>query len=103
MQEFVFGFKDFLVSNDREYKFEILNPQDLDMHDMIAIKEYVEELKIDNATYVAQKVKITLQGFKRRFWRAEAWYDTKTQRLLRYKANEGPGTPITETLFIGNS
>lgn len=101
VQEFTFGFKDFLTSSDREYKFEILHPQNLDMHDMIAIKQYEEELTIDGASYHAIKMKITLQGFKGKFWKAEAWYDTKTHQLLRYKANEGPGTPVTETLFLG--
>lgn len=100
VQEFTFGFKDFLASSDREYKFEILHPQNLDMHDMIAIKQYEEDLTIDGTAYKALKMKITLQGFKGKFWKADAWYDRETHRLLRYRANEGPGTPITETLFL---
>jgi len=100
VQEFAFGFKDFLSSNDNEYKFEIIHPVDLGLHDMIASKEFIEELSIDKKKYTAQKLKITLQGFKKRFWKAEAWYDTQTKQLLRYKANEGPGTPTTETLLI---
>lgn len=100
VQEFVFGFKDFLSSKAKEYKFEILRPEDYDMHDMIATKLDTEELTIDGKVYNAQKMKITLQGFKKRFWKAEVWYDTATLRMLRYKANQGPGTPVTETLFI---
>jgi len=100
VQEFTFAFKDFLASNKSEYKFEILRPEDLEIHDMIAIKEYIEELKIDEILYTTQKMKITLQGFKRRFWKAEVWYDTVTHKMLRYKANSGPGTPITETVFV---
>lgn len=103
VQEFAFGFKDFLSSNNREYKFEILQPQTLDMFDMIATKENIEELRIDSNVYEAQKMKITLQGFRKRFWKAEAWYDIKTHRLLRYKANEGPGTPITDTILLENN
>lgn len=100
VQEFTFGFKDFLASNKREYKFEIIRAEDLDLHDMIATKEEIEELEIDQTHYTAQKMKITLQGFKRRFWKAEVWYDMATHKMLRYKANEGPGTPITETVFV---
>lgn len=103
IQEFTFAFKDFLKSNKSEYKFEILRPEDLEMHDMIAIKENIEELKIDDTLYTTQKMKITLQGFKRRFWKAEVWYDTATHKMLRYKANSGPGTPITETVFVKKS
>lgn len=100
VQEFVFGFKDFLSSKDKEYKFEIIHPDDYGLHDMIATKIDVEELTIDGKAYNTQKMKITLQGFKKRFWKAEVWYDMATHRMLRYKANEGPGTPVTETLFL---
>ena len=100
IQEFAFGFKDFLSSTDREYKFEILQPQSLDLHDMIATKEEIEEVRIDDKVYQAQKLKITLQGFRKRFWKAEAWYDVETKNLVRYKANEGPGTPITDMILL---
>ncbi|MCX6991123.1 MAG: hypothetical protein NTX49_08700 [Chlamydiae bacterium] len=103
VQEFAFGFRDFLKKKETEYKFEILHPKDFDIHDMIATKEYVEDLTINGKAYKAQKLKITLQGFKKRFWKAEVWYDLETLQLLRYKANEGPGTPVTETILIGSS
>jgi len=45
--------------------------------------------------YRAQKVKVTLDGFYKKFWKAELWYDTKSHNLLYYKANEGPSTPYT--------
>jgi hypothetical protein len=67
---------------------------------MIATKLDVEDLTINGKIYNAQKLKITLQGFKKRFWKAEVWYDTATHLMLRYKANEGPGTPITDTIFL---
>ena len=69
---------------------------------MIATKDYVEDLSINGKSYKAQKLKITLQGFKKRFWKAEVWYDLQTLELLRYKANEGPGTPITEINLTGS-
>jgi len=103
VQEFAFGFRNFLKDKETEYKFEILHPKDFDIHDMIATKEYVEDLTINGKTYKAQKLKITLQGFRKRFWKADVWYDLETLELLRYKANEGPGTPITETILIGSS
>ena len=100
VQEFTFGFKDFLASKKKEYKFEILHPKNLELHDMIATKDVLEDVTIDGIEYATQKLKITLQGFKKRFWKAEVWYDTTTKNLIRYKANEGPGTPMTELLFI---
>jgi hypothetical protein len=100
VQEFTFGFKDFLTSKNKEYKFEILHPKNLEMHDMIATKEGLEDITIDGKEYATQKMKITLQGFKKRFWKAEVWYDTATKHLVRYKANEGPGTPVTELILI---
>ena len=101
VQEFAFGFKEFLSSNKKNMKFQILHPKDLSMYELIIIKEEEENLSIDDKTYQAQRVKITLPGFRGRFWKAQAWYDAKSFELLRYKANEGPGTAVSETLFMG--
>jgi hypothetical protein len=95
IQEFTFGLKSFLSSDKREINFYILRPETFELVEMVAIKKVIENIKIDDATYKAQKLKITLPGFKGNFWKAEAWYDIETNNLLKYKANEGPGTPIT--------
>ena len=48
-------------------------------------------------TFDARKLKITLTGFfKSMFWKAQLWYDIKTNVLVKYKANEGPDTPTTK-------
>jgi len=101
VQEFAFGFKEFLSSEKKNMRFQILHPKDLSMYELIIIKEEEENLSIDDKTYQAQKVKITLPGFRGRFWKAQAWYDVTSFELLRYKANEGPGTAVSETLFMG--
>jgi hypothetical protein len=100
IQEFKFGFQPFLSSNQKEYKFYIINPKDLGLHGMVATKEQVEELTIEGKKYLTQKLKVTLQGFKKKFWRAEVWFDQETQMMVKYKANEGPGTPTTEITLL---
>ncbi len=94
VQEFNYGLRSFLESNDKEYHFIILNPDKFDSNDMIATKEGIETVNANNTTYNCQKVKTTLTGFKSHFWKAEIWYDLETKELIKYKANEGPGTPL---------
>jgi hypothetical protein len=101
IQEFKFGFKPFLEqTNQKEYSFCIVYAKDISLHEMIATKEKIEPLEVEGKSYEAQKLKITLKGFKKKFWKAEAWFDTKTHLLLKYKANEGPATPITEVTLL---
>lgn len=95
VQDFSFGLRPFFMSSATEHKFEIINPKDLVMRTMVATKEEIEMKVFNGVEYRAQKVKVTLDGYYRKFWKAELWFDTKTHNLLYYKANEGPSTPYT--------
>lgn len=95
VQDFSFGLRPFFVSNQSQYKFEIINPKDLVMRTMIATKEEIDMKTFNNVQYRARRVRVTLDGFYKKFWKADLWYDTKTFNLLYYKANEGPSTPYT--------
>lgn len=100
IQEFKFGLHPFLSSDKKEFPFCIVYAKDNSLHEMVASKEKEEVLNIEGRKYETQKLKITLKGFKSRFWKAEAWFDKHTHFLVKYKANEGPRTPYTEvTLF----
>lgn len=99
IQDFTFGLRPFLNSKRQKYSFVILNPNDFTTNELIASKEGIEKIKINNSTYNAQRVNITLSGFKSMFWKADVWYDLHTFDLLKYRANEGPGTPIS-TMFL---
>ncbi len=100
IQEFKFGFQPFLKSKDKELPFSIVYSKDTTLHDMIATKEKIEKVKVGDKTYEAQKLKITLQGFKKRFWKAEAWFDVETNLMVKYTSNEGPGTPPIEVTLL---
>lgn len=100
IQEFDFSFKPFILSDYRDFKFSIINPKKLDLHDMVAIKQPLEKLDLNGAVREALKVKVTLTGFKKMFWHADLWFDPRSGDLLKYMANEGPNTPLTViTLF----
>ncbi len=100
VQEFKFGFREFLKGNLTEYSFYIVNPKDLDVHEMIATKEGVEQIDVRGTKYTARKIKVTLKGFKKRFWKAYVWFDQGPLHMVRYLANEGPGTAYTETDLV---
>lgn len=100
VQDFKFGLQTFLGSKDKSYNFYILNPKDLALHEMVATKDLEEVLDIGDKKYNAQRVKITLTGFKKKFWKAMAWFDKESLLLIKYRANEGPGTPYTEVTLL---
>lgn len=99
IQQFGFGLNSFVKSEQSSLKFTIVKPDDFTIQDMIAKKGKIEPLTIDGKTYEAQKVSVTLQGFKSMFWKAELWYDAKNADFLKYKANKGPNTSITTILL----
>lgn len=95
VQDFSFGLRPFFNSSDTEWKFDIVNPKDLSLRTMVATKLEMEYKTFYGIKYRAQKVKVTLDGYLKKFWKAEIWFDTITHNLLYYKANEGPSTPYT--------
>jgi len=100
IQEFDFSLKPFILSNVGSFKFYIIHPQRLDLHHMQASKERYEQVEVNGKMHEALKVKITLTGFKKMFWKAQLWFDQETGDLLKYMANEGPNTPMSIiTLF----
>lgn len=100
IQEFKFGFQPFLKSSNQEQSFAIVYSKDTTIHEMVATKEIIESIVVDGKPYQAQKLKVTLKGFKKRFWKAEAWFDVETNLMVKYRSNEGPGTPHIEVTLI---
>lgn len=100
VQEFDFCFKPYVLSNFRDFKFSIIHPKKMSLHNMIATKQGFEQININGKIYDALKVKVTLTGFKKMFWHANLWYDVQAGDLIKYMANDGPNTPLsTITLF----
>jgi hypothetical protein len=100
VQEFDFSLKPYVLSKANDFKFSIVNPKDLSLHNMIASKQGLDQIDINGKQFTAQKVKITLCGFKKMFWHADLWFDQKTGDLLRYEANDGPNTPMRIITFL---
>ncbi|MBM3197685.1 MAG: hypothetical protein FJZ58_00320 [Chlamydiae bacterium] len=101
VQDFKFGLQPFLMSDAKKYAFCIVHPEKLDVHEMVAQKDMEEVLEVGGKTYFTQKVKISLKGFKKKFWTGYVWFDTTTHLMVKYRANKGPGTPYTEMLLVG--
>jgi hypothetical protein len=103
IQEFDFGLLPLLTSAKSSLNFQLINPKNFKIHKMVAKKQGIEKLRINEKTYDAQEIVVTLQGFKSMFWKAQVWYDVKTNDLLRYKSNEGPHTPTTTVTLISKT
>lgn len=95
VQEFELGLGPFLKSSSKTFKFVILNPKNFKLHPMVATKLGEDEVTIDGKTHKSEKIKVTLQGLKSIFWKAQIWYNPETHDMLLYKANQGPHTPTT--------
>lgn len=100
IQQFGFGLKPFILSKNRSLKFCLLNPKDFLLQKMVAIKKAIKPITVLEKKYDAQKVTVTLQGFKSMFWKAQLWFDVKTGDLIKYVANSGPNTPISTILLV---
>ena len=100
IQQFGFGLMPFVKSSKKKIKFALINTDKLDLVDMIAQKNEIVPLKIKDKEYQAQKVEVSLQGFKSMFWKAEMWFDKESGDMLKYVADSGPSTSVTTLLFI---
>ncbi len=100
IQEFDFSLRSFVMSPDSSIKFYIVHPDKLSLHSMQVSKDGYEHIDINGQVRESLKAKVTLTGFKKMFWKGELWYDPANGDLLRYKANEGPNTPVSIITLI---
>lgn len=103
VQEFDFSFRPFILSTADTYKFCIVHPKKLSLHNMIAAKTHYETLSLGGKTYQTVRVKVTLTGFKKMFWKADLWFERQTGDLLKYVSNEGPNTPTSIITLLSKS
>lgn len=101
IQQFGFGLVPFIKSAKKKIHFCLINTDKNDLVDMIATKDEIAPLKIRDKTYQAQKTTVTLTGFKSMFWKAEIWFDKENADMLKYKADNGPATPVTTLILVG--
>ena len=101
IQQLWFGLSPFAKSTDKEITFYTIDPSSLKIFKLIAKKTEVETLKIKEVDYLAQKMVVTLPGFKGQFWKAHIWFDAKTHHFLKYVGNRGPGTKTSTILSLG--
>lgn len=97
IQDFEFGFKTFIQSNVKSLNYCVVNPSTLKLYEMVATKEEEEALQVGEKEYKALRVKVTLAGLKKMFWKGLIWYEKETGLMLKYEANEGPHTPTSTT------
>ena len=99
IQQLSFGLIPFMASKKKSLKFYIVNPRDFSLIKMVVKKQNLETLSIKDKKYKAQKIKVTLPGIKKFFWKAYLYFDTETNDFLKYVGNTGPNTPIKTTLL----
>jgi VCBS repeat-containing protein len=99
VQQFCFGLKKISISNENSYIFYSVNPKNFSVNKIQAKKKNIENITINNKNYKAQKITVSLTGFKSLFWSAQIWFDVEDGTMLLYKGNEGPNTPTTTVTF----
>jgi hypothetical protein len=98
IQELYFGLKTFTLSRQPKLKYVSINPDDLSLVPMVLTRKEVET--IDG--HRAQKLHMTVDGWKSRFWEAWSWTDPETGLLIQKKGNRGPLTPTIITKIQKN-
>jgi hypothetical protein len=99
VQQFSFGLKKFILSKNNSLDFCLVNPLNFDLQHMVVKKKEVQNINISGKNYEAQKVVISLAGFKGAFWKAEIWFEKNSAMFLKYRANSGPNTPMNTILL----
>lgn len=99
VQQFSFGLKNFILSKNNSLDFCLVNPHNFDLQHMVVKKKEVQNINISGKKYEAQKVIISLAGFKGAFWKAELWFEKNNATFLKYRANSGPNTPMSTILL----
>lgn len=100
VQQFWFGMIPFVQSADRVLTFYVVNPRNLDLVKLKAIKRDVVKLTLNEKTYDALRIKVTLPGFKGAFWKAYIYFNVEDSEFLKYVGNSGPGTPTETITFV---
>lgn len=101
IQQLWFGLSPFAKSKEAEMLFYTIDPSSLKIFKLLAKKMHTESLIIQNVEYTAQKILLTLPGFRGRFWKAHIWFDTKDHHFLKYVGNKGPGTETLTVVCLG--
>lgn len=99
IQQFGFGLRPFVFSEKKSMEFTLLTIDKFEEQKMIATKEGNELVSSNGKTYDTIKISLSLTGFKKMFWKARLWYDSKTGILVKYTANKGPNTPTTTIML----
>jgi hypothetical protein len=101
VQDFTFDLKPFIMNaNEKKIHFFAINPQNLSLDKMIAKKENVEKIHVNGQDFDAQKVYLSYAGLKSMLWHATAWFDTANSKLIMYKCDDGPNSPILTQITL---
>lgn len=91
----------FVQSEEEKIEFWIIQPNNLKLYQMVAIKQKTETLNLNGQDVEALRIKVTLPGFSSLFWSAQYWFRKSDGVYLRYEGvRGGPGTPKTRVELI---
>ena len=100
-QAITLSLQPFSLSSQTSVEFWALRPDTLEVHKVKATKEGVELITFGDKEVEAQKVRISLTGFKAYLWHCFYWYRTKDGRFMRYEGSFGlPGLPKKTIIFM---
>jgi len=93
LQDLTFALKPFIVSEEQELHFSVVNPVDLSKIDLIAKKQGIKEVVIPLGLTRASVVHLSLAGWKKYFWSAVGYFDPAGGYMLRFESRAAPGIP----------
>lgn len=82
----------FILSDEKEREFFIINPENNKSVSMTIGKTGRELLAIDGREMEAVKAELRLSGILSPFWSGQYWFSAETGILLKYMGDSGPGT-----------
>jgi len=91
----------FVQSEEEKIEFWILQPNNLKLYKMVAIKQNTETINLNGQDVEALQLKLTLPGLASLFWSSTYWFRKSDGVFIRYEGvRGGPGTPKTTVELI---
>lgn len=93
----------FVLSNEKEREFFIINPENNRSVSMTISKRGREFLTIDDRETEAVKAELRLSGILSPFWSGQYWFCAETGILLKYMGDSGPGTSFMTMELVSSA
>jgi hypothetical protein len=103
IQQFPFGFEKFITSDEKQLEYWAISPSDFRSGTFVVVKTARETVTALGREEKTWKVRVSLAGFLSGFWGINYWLCSANGRWVRFRGDDGPGTPALAIDLVEHS